>query len=249
MKTKALIFTVIFSLGMVFQSCEKDEGAYKEETNFSITKNSSNFNKSNTTTTFDELGVAHNELLMYFATDLDTSILSHITTIVESEDYFIDFIGNELQNRNWLYGQPYLHDLSSQTIDSIKQYIYNNKVAENDLINLASNNNVGFHLINETYNNGLINTFEYSKLNDILQLSIEAYSGNINIVELKDEIQNIKNEWINNDPNEQMLYLGSALLIAESSIDWWKENPDMGDIDFGDVAIAPWAAGDIAGAS
>lgn len=141
-----------------------------------------------------------------------------------------------------LYGS----DLHGEVKDSIKQYFDNQIIASRVLIDTASNNNAGVSLLNEIKSQGLINDFEYNSLKTLIYHSYEAKAGQLAISDLETNVQNIKNAWLDADPEREMVFLASVVYVSEYSIDWWQDNPTQGDTTYS-TELAPWAAADIAG--
>ena len=99
---------------------------------------------------------------------------------------------------------------------------------------------------------GIIDDFEYKKLDYIGQIVKENYHGIISNEDLKEIIISINNdmkEYYGSKNSNNGQALAYTISISLYSIEWWEENPDAFGDDNSLKVLPAWVGADIAGAA
>jgi hypothetical protein len=237
-----------------------------------------------TSKTYDNLGKIHNQALDNFLRNFKEQKVSNLdegvdyinsihsnfynslslsnndkTNLVENSNKFKYFVV-ENSFYNYLYSNSNAYSkLTTKAKESIDKI---NKEA-----NITSQNPALSQIIQQASQNGLIDSFEKDKLNEINNLVSENKAGRITITELKEKMNNIAVDFDSkkydlNGKNGHLL--AQTLSIGINSIDWWIANGDVFinsetsggkggpsvNFDYIDNSglLAPWVGADIVGA-
>ena len=232
----ALVFVTIGVL--LFHACRKADS--------NMTNNE---NESVVLITADELGRIHNCFLTHFKNEFVTN--PTLSTIEEGLDYITSFY-TDFANTLELGDEE--KDALIESLIDYKRFLSTNQFYNELYINNIKNDNdstgMYFSAARQANNLGILDDFEYNKLEFIGQIVKDNYNGLLSNEELKVLIKKIDEERIHHYTNTNSgQVLAYTIAVAFASIEWWEENPDAFGDNGSSKALPAWAAADIVGAA
>lgn len=236
MKKNVKLFTVLLVVVLVtsagiFYACQKID----ENTNpLKVTKNP-----------YEYLGKMNNDFLTNFKDNFKFD--AAITKLGDGIDLVKEFNVSYVLNSNLNQEEK---EIYVNSFDEFKRFV-NAPEFYSEFFSPNSKNSDGeyFDFVKEVYSIGRIDDFEFEQLNLIGKVLIENYEGIISDYELEKIILKIQDDWsaqgysVNSDKGH---ILAMTLAISISSIEWWKENPDVIELT---KAVPVVVANDVAGAA
>jgi len=242
MKMKKIIFSLLsvaIIATIVNTSCKKTD----EVPNSNVEKLSFE--------SFEKYGSIHNDFLSNFKSEFD--INPEITTVRDGIDYISQF------NINFAMELDIDNVEKKALINSLekhKRFLHTpefyNELFVSSFKSTGESTGLYFESTEQAHNLGIIDDFEFNRINLIGQKVKDNHDGLISDYELKTIILQIKDEWIAKGysiDSDNGHALAITLAISLASLEWWEENPDaFGDNQNGTKALPAWAAADVVGA-
>lgn len=239
MKKIVLKITNIIILLAIFMiiSCKKTD-----------TNNSNSIKKTTELLNAEKLGQLHNSFLTHFKNEFE--INPTITTVEDGIDYIFQFytdytISLKMDNVE--------SEALIKSLNDYKRFLHMHQFYDElytDKKDDTDSTGMYFTATKEAHTIGIIDNFEYQKLDLIGQAIIDNYNGIISNEELKTlivEIDKEMKEYYGTNNSNDGQALAYTVTISLYSIEWWEENPDAFDDDLSKVLPA-WVGADIAGA-
>lgn len=217
---------------------------------------------------FSKFGEMHNNMLQnmkdnyVYNDDLMTSSRDEkISYFLSLNMNYVDFMDIDIQSKKELKSQmsffrnlldattfsPFQKSMSSRSCSETPCSL--NESFKNDSILTVENINNLVENLAYAHENKLIPEQAFITISEIIELLEKGNDGLIPDAVLEEKIDEIisnVNDMNLDESDSSLLYIAPILIIAQYSLDWWKENPDAMSSDEG--KIAPFVYSDAAGA-
>lgn len=195
-------------------------------------------------------GQLHNSFLTHFKNEFE--INPSIKSVEQGIDYICQFYADYTKTLNMENKEKnaLIKSLNKHRRFLDTQQFYDELFGDNK--SDADSTGMYFKATKHAHTIGIIDDFEYKKLDYIGQIVKENYHGIISNEDLKEIIISINNDMkehygSNNSNNGQAL--AYTISISLYSIEWWEENPDAFGDDNSLKVLPAWVGADIAGAA